>query len=130
VTDDELCDGLLRLMAIRRLHPVTGAGGQMVGCESYRIVATGFALACLEEAAERIRSLRAENRSSEWQPIETAPKDGTSVLVVNGYWIITAHWHRSQCWATCGPTYEPIPYDELPTHWQPLPSPPPQGDKR
>lgn len=64
-------------------------------------------------------------RNNDWQPIETAPKDGKSILVVNGNWIVTAHWHRSQqCWASCGPTYERLPWDEQPTHWMPLPEPP------
>lgn len=65
----------------------------------------------------------------EWQKIESAPKDGTSMLVVNGYWMITAHWHRGfHCWATCGPTYERLPADEQPTHWMPLPAPPADGE--
>jgi hypothetical protein len=70
---------------------------------------------------------------SEWQPIETAPKDGTAIL---GYW---GH----------NPTNDPSAYavtkwyggfwvsvddddDEYaaPTHWMPLPPRPTHGDKR
>ena len=60
-----------------------------------------------------------------WQPIETAPKDGSVFLACVGNWMTVAHWHRSQqCLATNGPTYERYPADEIPTHWMPLPAPP------
>ena len=62
---------------------------------------------------------------SEWQPIETAPKDGTSIL---GYWCYEGGFEHY---------IQPIRYlhgkwlhdwdhsDELyPTHWMPLPEPP------
>ena len=62
----------------------------------------------------------------EWQPIETAPKDGSTFLVCVGNWMTVAHWHRQQqCLATNGrPIYARYPADELPTHWMPLPEPP------
>ena len=67
---------------------------------------------------------------SEWQPIDTAPKDGTAVIVTGGPLIgyelpcvIDAlyedgAWHANM-WAA--------PEGELlPTHWMPRP-PPPDG---
>lgn len=70
-----------------------------------------------------------------WQPIETAPKDGQYVLVCNkgGAWI--AHWKEiavsgyrfDQPWRSCmlncwhiaeAERYAPA------THWMPLPAPP------
>lgn len=74
---------------------------------------------------------------SSWQPIETAPKDGSEMLIWLG-----APWSRVEkaCW------YEPwsnwqagaFPIDparddfhgigrSVPTHWMPLPAPPTGG---
>jgi hypothetical protein len=59
---------------------------------------------------------------SGWQPIETAPKDGTTILgfwcngemhtgsICNGEWI-PAWEHQNNNW-------------DIPTHWMPLPPPP------
>ena len=72
---------------------------------------------------------------TEWQPIETAPKDGTPMLlfypilgVCFGCWdhIGTADW-----WIADSVGEDPsgwrCPYQEddmEPTHWMPLPAPP------
>jgi len=62
---------------------------------------------------------------SEWQPIETAPKDGTEILIfVDG--------HREVSHFEAGETGWPwVDYSgtsawriDLPTHWMPLPAPP------
>jgi len=56
---DDLKQRLRELSASRKPYP-TGAHGQMVGMESYRIVANGFALECVDEAADRIEQLEKE----------------------------------------------------------------------
>ena len=61
-----------------------------------------------------------------WQPIETAPKDGTQVLLACGsdyvdaghYWRNANKRNPRERWMWNGwPIFEP-------THWQPLPEPP------
>jgi hypothetical protein len=74
-----------------------------------------------------------------WQPIETAPKDGTSVLLCSTADVDQSWPHRVSWWDS-GPErwaieHRPRPdlgdgwtetvYAEFfPTHWQPLPAPP------
>jgi hypothetical protein len=61
---------------------------------------------------------------SEWQPIETAPQDGTSVLI----WIVgampgghadVAQFYNSSWWFSAQNPSSVV------THWMPLPEPPP-----
>lgn len=67
---------------------------------------------------------------SEWRPIETAPKDGTPVLLWVGVgmsepWAQTARWvnEPESGWSGWVDTYEGFDLAE-PTHWMPLPAPP------
>lgn len=65
-----------------------------------------------------------------WQPIETAPKDGTNILLVNrkgnmatGLWVVNG---ASKGWWLRGGN-EPNTFfngHHGPTHWMPLPKPP------
>jgi hypothetical protein len=65
----------------------------------------------------------------EWQPIETAPKDGTLVLLfIEDFHYVTVAWF---CIATgLWPSNDAFNDDRepcnvgLPTHWMPLPAPP------
>lgn len=74
-----------------------------------------------------IAALLAEVESRRWQPIETAPKDGTYILaypVLNQVACVVS-WQRTRGWLGCWRmpmTNEAAPYD--PTHWMPLPEPP------
>jgi hypothetical protein len=60
---------------------------------------------------------------SDWQPIETAPKDGTRVLTFGPDRIVTAYFdpgvrgHEREFPAGWRGAFEP-------THWMPLPAPP------
>ena len=85
-----------------------------------------------------IESLVKDAKARDWQPIDTAPKDGTAVLVYPGTWsdrsASIAKWKSEK----------PRPYwsrdDDLgrvtlsrerqTTHWMPLPPPPQDKDKR
>jgi hypothetical protein len=70
-----------------------------------------------------------EVEMSGWQPIETAPRDGTNILIVNASG--RADWGhnvpRVACWQKDGwwgyhETEQITPHRA--THWMPLPSPP------
>lgn len=78
-----------------------------------------------------------------WQPIETAPKDGTKILMVGPYKVVVAWWgdldgppdfmdpapHVPRmewlCHSDCknDPNFLRLDYLE-PTHWMPLPKAP------
>lgn len=81
---------------------------------------------------------------SEWRPIETAPKDGTWVLIftadevlddAKGRQICVAQWSDYLNGGKTTPRWMFAWFDGgylgpcgEPTHWQPLPTPP-QGDE-
>ena len=87
---------------------------------------------------------RHEALAKAWQPIETAPKDGTRVMLWRGFishgeWseMIIAEWHDGE-WLWPDPRENPSTHGEWtdydlidgygdasgPTHWMPLPTPP------
>jgi hypothetical protein len=85
----------------------------------------------LQRASLEIERLRSER---EWRPIETVPKDGTSVLVCGDYdapHVAAWYGHR---WISKGCDGRAISSEsdfgidyQVPgplTHWQPLPAPP------
>ena len=63
----------------------------------------------------------------QWQPIETAPKDGTEIIVFEkGGVICTAYW-ESGYFGHSGWTHHQSRSDVdavNPSHWMPLPNPP------
>ena len=65
-----------------------------------------FGRACAAEAVQ-------------WQPIETAPKDGTEVLLTDGKtYKRVGNWaRRMECWSV-----DVLPPVKMPTHWMPLPT--------
>jgi hypothetical protein len=65
--------------------------------------------------ASEVEALRA---ALEWQPIETAPKDGTEILLTDGYYKRTGYWaKRIAAWSI-----DAVPPLNMPTHWLPLPA--------
>lgn len=58
--------------------------------------------------------------AGKWQPIETAPRDGTEILLYSEtYGIDVAHFHKGKWRTTAGQCDI-----EYPTHWLPLPAAP------
>lgn len=70
---------------------------------------------------------------SEWQSIESAPRDGTRVLLceivqcpVKRYWV-TEGWYSVEHKGWWEANIDPLDYvgrQCYPTHWMPLPEPP------
>ena len=85
---------------------------------------------------ERLRALTFETPTGEWQPIETAPKDGTVVLAWRFYPVVVRWVDDSEYpwesvtlgghFAFTGNGYKAA--DPQLTHWQPLPAAP-AGDE-
>ena len=63
---------------------------------------------------------------SEWQDIETAPRDGTLVLAWSGRAPLIAYWGRDNALNPLGwiGGHCRINHIDQPTHWMPLPAPP------
>lgn len=62
--------------------------------------------------------------ASDWRPIETAPKDqDTEVLIWNGYQMGVARWCDTM-WVVEDIIYADDGLAAAPTHWMPLPEPP------
>ena len=66
---------------------------------------------------------------TEWQPIETAPKDGKNILISNdrGMFVAAfdADWDLDGWWLVSdGKDHERPLRGNDPTHWMPLPKPP------
>ena len=68
-----------------------------------------------------------EVNNMQWQPIETAPKDGTRILLCsNGGAVWMGHWVcRSGAYLINGWTrYNQVDIGWEPSNWMPLPAPP------
>ena len=67
---------------------------------------------------------------SDWRPIETAPKDGTILLLTDGRDVVAGLWDAADpkyrwCFLDSPPALNGMPDNRHgPTHWTPLPDPP------
>lgn len=85
--------------------------------------------AAVREDFETIRAaLEAKAVDVGWKLIETAPRDGTDVLITDGKDYAVAYFNGEQWrdvgdigWAGIDIDY---PDEDQPTHWMPLPKPP------
>lgn len=84
-----------------------------------------------------IASLTAQLAALEWQPIESAPKDGTSIILYVAWRIVgEARWQgdghdEGWWWAGTDPgDYNADKISSQPTHWMALPEPPMSEDQR
>lgn len=78
-----------------------------------------------------VTELLSRREADEWRPIETAPKDGTTIFLTNGGWVDTGWWSTSLWiggsanagWVTDDEREIGIVHQDI-THWRPLPQPP------
>lgn len=78
-----------------------------------------------EVLIDRIATELVATGETEWQPIESAPKDGTGILTLRwldgaGWWYQHVQWLNDD-WMVCNDGDSSV---ANPTLWQPLPSPP------
>ena len=67
----------------------------------------------------------------DWQPAETAPKDGSHVLlycpvenrIVSSWWRVEPRVEGGGAWYGSDPM-DRLNWIQYPTHWMPLPNPP------
>lgn len=77
--------------------------------------------------ARAIRALPLPAGGSGWRPIETAPRDGTAILVFNDRGHFVAEWN-DDWWSVSDGKMERGLRGQEPTHWQPLPAAPEEGE--
>lgn len=99
-----------------------------------RTAAGGFLHALVSEHNAALTALPDRREVEGWQPIETAPKDGTRILLLEGEDVYAGEWDmefpEDSYWRSyCG---QPVVETPEPDHWRPLPEPPaqPQGDNK
>lgn len=78
------------------------------------------------EALAQARAAITAAKAGGWVAIETAPKDGTAVLVSEGRFCSCVEWNEEfDWWAVDDNKLGPFRLrGAAPTHWQPLPNPP------
>lgn len=79
------------------------------------------------DAEFTVGELRALAAATQWRPIETAPRDGTPILVAMPTLITgQTHWRGVAFWGSVGWLVRDTcrPLIEAPSHWLPLPTPP------
>ena len=94
--------------------------------QRFDILAMNQSLDLLREENGR---LKADAERIEWQPIETAPKDGTDILVMTGETMHVVRWINIHgdfdYWAVDDNKHGPFTLrGKAPTNWMPLPEPP------
>lgn len=89
----------------------------------------GFTVGVLKEENERLKSNPPQSLSP-WQPIATAPKDGTDILIMTGETMHVVRWENVHgdfyYWVVDDNKHGPFTLrGNEPTYWMPLPEPAP-----
>ena len=79
-----------------------------------------------QELSRDFDTIRAALQAQEWRPIESAPRDGTLILLIQDGECHTARWDgygEKKYWSSNGCIDDYLTFGS-PTHWQPLRAPP------
>lgn len=113
-------------------------GGQAQGFEDYGPRWKAVSNGCLGDPdyVKLATAAISAYRAAQWQGIETAPKDGTRVLIFSEGHVCIAYWSEDAYFGeteyarpgwqifNCEMDHWYSVATETPTHWQPLPEPP------
>ncbi len=81
--------------------------------------------ATLGKCADDLEAVLSALPETPWQPISTAPKDGRLILTWSlSQTIATMWWAKDE-----DPAWTDGEYTYSPTHWMPLPAPPPPSEE-
>jgi len=105
-----------------KVHPLTEAVARILAAQSPNATYGELANAAIREV---LTFEPTEKMKMDWQPIETAPRDGTLILIAGGtfFGVDIAAWRRDGWCGGYGAEYDGE-YWHKPTHWMPLPPPP------
>ena len=101
-------------------------GNEIVSINNQSRGVAGIATDETEEFAEEL--VRRYNEFPQWMPIDTAPRDGTEIIISVQHWntkgrrnVFVKFVDEDDCeWRTVDDNSE-ISYDWTPTHWMPKP---------
>jgi len=117
----KVCEADYRVLEARRAH----ADSMFIGGANH--VYFNEVMTRTSACAAAIRALDLSHLSG-WQPIETAPKDGTRILVSREELVepvTIAYWSMAECRFVTPLVFS----DSILTHWMPLPTAP-VGEKK
>lgn len=62
-------------------------------------------------------------RERHWQPIDTAPQDGTEIIGTNGVDVFMCVFNDPHCYGVWAYSYDSgaVEVEPVPTHWMPVP---------
>ena len=112
--------------AYRALHPAR----EVVSVQTPNVTPQTVQYDCSSDGNRFFHTEIVETGKNDWRPIETAPQDGSKVLVTGigdfGWFMTDAKWLHG-AWHIFHPDEDDYTVEIFnPTHWMPLP-PPPHG---
>lgn len=121
---EELIDAVIADYHTTRLSEVS-ASAHIMGKPRFKAALARLTAEARAKALDEGR-MAAERAVVEWQPIETAPRDGTAILAYGEHlptYFYAIIFERGE-WKYCSQGKGWAAPPGMPTHWMPLPAPP------